>query len=550
MTLLYFKDWLRITDPVQQYASDEQPLRSELFSADQMKERGKALADSHKLSTEPAANPLLTRLAKNERVLIRVHALLTEAVTAGRRIAPAGEWLLDNFYLIEEQIHLARRHLPKGYSRGLPRLIDGESAGLPRVYDIGRETISHGDGRLDIDGLGSFVSSYQTVTLLMLSELWAIPTMLRLALIENLRRIGAGVARDTTDRNRADHWADRITDVAARDPKSVIMEIADMTRSNPSLSSSFVAEFARRMQGQGSSLALPLTWIEQRLAESGSTIKKLVQSENQQQAADQVSISNSIGSLRFLGSTNWRDFVESMSVVETILREDPAQAYCKMDFATRDRYRHVIEHIAKRAHLSEQTTARRAVDLAKRAAGQSESGDRDTHVGFYLIDRGRAHLERALHGQRSMSEFLRTTIGKFPLALYAGSIALLTTLFTGALLWVAFGGGLPDRTLVLLGIVALLASSQFSSAIVNWLATLLVTADSLPKLDFSEGIPPECRTLTVIPTMLTSLKNVEALVEAIEVRFLANRDTHLHFALLTDFPDAARQTIPEDEPLL
>src|SRR5204863_3616026 len=169
----------------------------------------------------------------------------------------------------------------------------------------------------------SFVESYQTVTSLTLGELWAIPTMLRLALIENLRRIGAGMATGTINRNRADHWADRITDVAARDPKSVIMAIADMTRSNSSLSSSFVAEFARRMQGQGSALALPLTWIEQRLAESGLTIKKLVQSENQQQAADQVSMSNSIGSLRFLGSTNWRDFVESRSAVEMVLREDP-----------------------------------------------------------------------------------------------------------------------------------------------------------------------------------------------------------------------------------
>src|ERR1051326_8616825 len=285
MMLTYFKDLLHLGDPGRKYSGDEPPLRSELFSGDQMREHGTALAGSHRLSTERAANRLLARLAENEDVLNRVYSLLTEVVTAGRPIAPAGEWLLDNFYLIEEQIHMAKRHLPKGYSYALPRLMDGASAGLPRVYDIARETISHGDGRLDIDGLGSFVAAYQTVTSLMLGELWAIPPMLRLALIENLRRIGIGVARGTTDRNRADHWADRITDVAAQDPKSVIMEIADMTRSNPNLSSSFVAEFARRMQGQGSALALPLTWIEQRLAESGSTIKKLVQFENQQQAA-------------------------------------------------------------------------------------------------------------------------------------------------------------------------------------------------------------------------------------------------------------------------
>src|SRR6266705_1620357 len=144
--------------------------------------------------------------------------------------------------------------------------------------------------------------------------------MLRLALIENLRRVGATMASGRIDRNRADYWADQITEIAEKDPKSLIMTVAEMTRSSPKLSSSFVAELDRRLQGQGSGLALALTWIEQRLSEAGLTIKKLVQSENQQQAADQVSVSNSIGSLRFLGSTNWQDFVESMSAVEIVLR--------------------------------------------------------------------------------------------------------------------------------------------------------------------------------------------------------------------------------------
>src|SRR4051812_37397884 len=200
-----------------------------------MKEHGRTLAGWHKLSTKSAANPLLTRLAENEDVLIGVYSLLTEAITADRRIAPAGEWLLDNFYLIEEQIRMAKQHLPQGYSRGLPRLLNGVSTGLPRVYDIARETIAHGDGRLDIVGLGSFVASYQTEAILTLGELWAIPTMLRLALIENLRRIGVSMATGRVDRNGADYWADRIIGVAARDPKSLIMAIADMTRSNPNL---------------------------------------------------------------------------------------------------------------------------------------------------------------------------------------------------------------------------------------------------------------------------------------------------------------------------
>ena len=151
------------------------------------------------------------------------------------------------------------------------------------------------------------------------------------------------------DRDLAARWAEQMLEIAEKDPKSLILLTADMARSNPPMVSSFVAEFARRLQGQSTALALPLTWIEQRLSESGLTIEQLVRSENQQKAADQVSISNSIGSLRFLGAMDWRAFVETMSAVDRLLREDPGGAYGRMDFTTRDRYRHVIEKIAKRS---------------------------------------------------------------------------------------------------------------------------------------------------------------------------------------------------------
>ena len=281
LTLLNLRARFGRTGLAKEVAGNEPPLRSELFSSDQMKQHGKTLAASHKLSLGRASDRLLTRLAENEGVLIEARNLLMAAVKDNRRIVPAGEWLLDNFYLIEEQIRMARRHLPKGYSRELPRLLNGSSAGVPRVYDIALEIVSHGDGRADPESLSSFVAAYQTVTILKLGELWAVPIMLRLALIENLRRVGARIIADRTDRNRAEYWADQMTEIAEKDPKSLILVIADMARSDPLLVSSFVAEFSRRLQGQGPALALPLTWIEQRLSESGLTIDQLVRSENQ-----------------------------------------------------------------------------------------------------------------------------------------------------------------------------------------------------------------------------------------------------------------------------
>ena len=216
--LPHLRTGLRGDDLAQKYAGTEPPLRSELFSRDQMEQHGKTLAGLHKLGVERARGQLLKRLDENESILIGARTLLTDAVKTDRRITPAGEWLLDNFYLIEEQIRTARRHLPEGYSRELPRLLNGPSAGLPRVYDIALETISHGDGRVEPESLSSFVKAYQTVTSLKLGELWAIPIMIRLALIENLRRIGTRIAADRIDRNLADYWADQMTEIAEKDP--------------------------------------------------------------------------------------------------------------------------------------------------------------------------------------------------------------------------------------------------------------------------------------------------------------------------------------------
>jgi cyclic beta-1,2-glucan synthetase len=526
---------------------EEAPLRSELFSKEQMKQHGKSLAAVHMVARGRAPDQLLARLADNEKTLNETCHLLTTAVKDNRRIAPAGEWLLDNFYLIEQQIRTARRHLPRGYSRTLPRLLNGPSAGLPRVYDLALQTISHGDARVAPESLGGFVSAYQTVAELRLGELWAIPIMLRLALIENLRRVAAMIATDRTARNLADTWADRMTEVAEKDPKNLILVIADMARSNPPMVSSFIAELARRLQGQGPALALPLTWIEQRLSESGSTIEQLVRVENQRQATDQVSISNSIASLRFLDATDWRDFVETMSVVERTLREDPQGVYGKMSFTTRDHYRHIVEEIARHSDLSEGEVAAKAVQLAH---DNLDNNSRAGHVGFFLIGEGRPKLERSVAMRRSIARSLRTIARQYSVPLYLGALLIVTAFITGISAAKALANGVRDSALALVTVLTFFVSSQFVVTVLNWLLSKLAAPDLLPRMDFSQGIPPALRTLVVVPTMLTTPEGVTELVEALEVRFLANRDDNVHFCLLSDFRDAVQENMPEDDLLL
>lgn len=519
----------------------ESPLRAELFSAEQMEEHGRALAAFHRVQSGRGNNRLLARLDENEAVLADTCALLSTAIRENRRVTPASEWLLDNYYLIDEHLRTAKLHFPKGYSSQLPRLANGMSAGLPRIYDIALSAISHGDGRFDQDSLHRFVAAYQATAPLSLGELWAIPIMLRLALIENLRRVATRVAMDRHHRNLAAYWGESMAEIAAHDPKSLILAVADMARSDPPASSSFVAELMQRLQIQNASLAVPVSWLEQRLAEAGVTIEQLVQNENQQQAADQMSVSNSIGSLRLLLSADWRGFVEGLSQIEAILGSDPAGVYAHMSFETRDNYRRVVERVARRAKRPEAEVATAAVTLTTEAARDAAAGDPRAHVGYFLIDTGLATLERAVG--------LRRTVQRIALPVYLGAIVLLTAVIAGIAMLLPG----PAPRLHWVAIVALplmLAASQLALVIVNWLATFLIAPRTLPRMDYALGIPVEATTLVVVPTLLGSAQAAQDEVDDLEIRYLANRVDHLHFALLSDYPDADSEHTASDAAVL
>ena len=502
----------------------------------------------------------------------------------GRRIAPAAEWLVDNFYLIEEQVRLAKRHLPKDYAKELPRLKTGPNAGRPRVYDLALEIISHVDGRVDIESLSAFVQSYQRVEPLRLGELWAVPIMLRLALIENLRRVSARIAAGQADQDLAHAWSQRMLAAGKRDPKSVVRVLAEMYdalrelgqeeqtaesraggqsggagdeaggESTVQLTPSFVTEFSRRMQGQTLTTAFPMEWVTQVLGEQGQTLDQMIQRESQRQAADQVSIGNSISSLRFLESCDWKEFIESTSVVESTLRGDPADVYTDQSFATRDRYRHSVEVVAKRSPLTERQVADLAVERARDADdggpnGHAFTARRRRHVGYWLAGAGRPALERAADLRPSFGQKL-VRLGRLaPLSWFVGGVGVITLVLAAAILAWSGRTGMTAACALLLIVPLLLACSQIGVNLINWLVTVTAKPSQLPMLDYSGGIPATARTVAVVPTMLTSKAGIDLLVQGLEIRFLSNRDENLHFALLSDFADADAERVEGDAAL-
>jgi len=529
---------------------NEEPLREELFSSEQMERFGKTLATRHKLSTNPAKDHLLKRLASNEDTLQEVRKLLTDSIKKNYQVTPAGEWLIDNFYLIEEHILIAKTHFPKNYSETLPQLLNGTSTGITRSYDIVLQIISYSDGRIDIESLSRFVEAYQTVANLKLGELWSIPIMIRLALIENIRRVSARIAIDKVDRNLADYWAEKMIDTAEKKPKELILVLSDMARSKPPIKGAFVSELIRQLRGKGPELALPLNWIELQLSESGLTGTELVNAENQKQAADQVSISNSIGSLRLLGAMDWRTFVESHSIVEKILLQDHDGIYGLMDFATRDRYRHVVESISKKSHLSEEEVARIAIQLLQEHLPPPENDQSAAHVGYYLVGEGTVQTKKLANMRVSGMQKMLRGIKRHAFPFYLFLIILITTGIGAAIFFKVYSETKNSWLLVLVGILALLSASQLAISVVNFFATLLVKPNLLPRMDYSKGITESSSTMVVIPSMLATVSEIENLVEALEVRFLANRKDHLYFGLLTDFTDASLEILPGDQLLL
>lgn len=522
-------------------ADGDYPLQDDLYSIDQLSRHGKAIAQQHELDFSPGKDLLLSRLVNNKKILDETYKLIVVEEQNKNRLAPAAVWLLDNYYLIVEQILTVQNDLPKRYSLELPRLRSGPSAGLPRVFDLVRELISHVDGRVDEGNLSSIVSSYQRVHPFKLGELWAIPIMLRLALIENLRRIAAQIATGRKDRNLANYWAERMLKAAGKNPNDMIIEMAEMVKADIPLSSSFTGEFFRNMQGQNPALFLPLNWLERRLSEKGQTIEKQVQLDNHQQAATQISISNSINSLRLITSVNWKNFVENMSCVEDALAKDPAGVYKKMNFATRDRYRHVVEKISRRSRLSELEVALQAIQMASQ---NEDQGSRKRHVGYYLVDRGLSLLEKNVRMRLSLGERLSRIGKKAPLLIYLGSIILLTTGLTWmAMKFIPIGGYYRDVIAIILLSVGF---SHLAVSLVNWFASLLACPALLPRMDFSNEIPQGSATLITVPSMLSGEKHIEALINKIEVTFLANRTDQLYFSLLTDFMDAPEKDMPDD----
>ena len=353
--------------------------------------------------------------------------------------------MVDNFHIVEEQLRQIREDLPRSYYHELPKLAEGELRFYPRIYALAVALIAHTDCRLDTDTLRRYITAYQTRAPLTIGELWAIAIMLRLALVENLRRLAGAMVQAREEREQADKLADKLLELAQRQPSGLVSQVAERMSKWDQLPQSFVVQLTQRLREQDPAVAPVMEWLEKELTRHGTSIEQVIHAEHQRQASTQLTVGNIITSMRLLSTLDWRDFFESVSLIEAILGQDPAGAYLKMEFGTRDRYRHVIERISKRTRSEELEVARTAVKLARNENGEHQS-KRNSHVGYFLVDAGLPKLEATFSYRPPVVESVRRFLLRHSTATYLGALTVLTLLIIALLMSVMFMIGAPGNS--------------------------------------------------------------------------------------------------------
>jgi cyclic beta-1,2-glucan synthetase len=518
------------------------------LSAAQIQDHAERFARDRRVDRHPRRNIELLKRLEQTRAWIHLACLdLSEASRLGQSTPPTAEWLLDNEYIIDSNTREALMNLPRRYYQELPALTNEPYRGFPRIYGLARELVSHADLRLDRENILAFIEAYQSVGALSIGELWAVPQMLRAALIESILSIAERALTELREREVADFWANRLIAANRRDPNQLFSVLAELAETQPTPSLHFASQLIDNLYDQEAVLVPVQSWLERT---SRKSLSDLGLREQDRQTKDQISIGNAFTSLRQLALLDWRKIFEELSRVERLLRLDPSGVYPRMDFDTRDRYRRSVEELARRSGQTEERVAQRVIELAARAAHEAAKDERRIHIGTYLIGEGRRELAQLI-GCREAFRFRAVQwVCRHHSAVYFLWMGVFTVAFISLIVMLGLGGQAPGIRLLMV-LFLLVPASQLSLEVVNYLITRSLPPRTLPKMDFGKsGIPDECRTLVVVPMLLVDAQTIRDEVDKLEIRYLANKEDNLLFGLFSDYTDSKQAHGEEDELLL
>jgi cyclic beta-1,2-glucan synthetase len=446
---------------------------------------------------------LIDRLDDIEAQLEVTYERFVNAAEEELAASYAGEWMLDNMFVIRQALRLIREDMPAGFYRQLPKFKEGPLEGYPRIYSLTRFLVTRPDSQLGIETIQRFVAAYQEITPLTTGELWALPVMLRFSVLEFLTH----ATTQSVDLNPASNGDRHKWDGFHPTPNS------DTIVANAFLNLRMLSI---------------MNWME--IVESLSFVERTLRQ-------DPVGV---YAEMDPETRNRYRRVVEEIALGTGINEEKIAREAVSL----------AVGYYQSSANDTCQGDGRdpTSQDLSNPPMAFPSRVPRKAHVGYYLLDKGRTELEERLSLNKSGWKRLSTWISKHTLSFYLGSIGLLTVILLIAILFLTSEAKpIPS---ILIGLFSFIPGLSISVSLINWMITLFAPVHQLPKMDFRKGIPNPFRTFVVIPCLLCNSDEVDALLEQVELHFLSNRDPNLYFALLTDYLDASQNDMPNDKMLL
>ncbi len=534
----------------------EQPIRDEYLHEDRLRALGESLARNGIPSLFGMETfDFQKRVRENAAKILDVYLSTNAAQTRGEMVTPAAQWLLDNNYLVEETIFQIKRDLPRRFYRELPTMTLPDGTTVPRALALAWVYVAHSDSTVAAHTFKSVVEGFQAIEPMKIGELWALPSLLRFVLVENLRRIAVRVNRARQMRQIANEVADRV--LATPDDEGDRKILADY--SAHARDTTFATQLLYRLRDGSQNSGKALNWLEKELETSGTDAEEIIIREHHTLSSGNVTTGNIVRGLRLINDIEWTDWFEDVSRIDALLRERTDIA--ALDFASRDQYRQAIEDLARRSNLSEFEVAEKATQLAgygKQLAApdgarneEAQAGlSAEENVGFLLVGSRREELEKAIgyrpgFGRRLVRAFRAT--GWTGIVVPVFLLTVLLMVMAGSALETI---GLPGPAIALLLVLFAVPASEGALAFFNTVVLLFLKPTRLVGYEFKQGVPAEARTLVVVPTLIGSRDDVEETVRKLEVHHLANMTGELHFALLSDWPDSDVEQSAADEEIL
>ena len=505
-------------------------IKGAILDKNQLKDYLEKIASDHILNEKSDRDTYpIPRLKENFFVIKEIYKLLNEQIKQGIPIHPAGEWILDNLYVIEEIVKNIIKELTLKKYTDFLGLANGRFKGFARVYVLATEMVAFTDGKINSENLEYMLQAYQTKKTLSMNEIWNIGLFIQIALIENIREICETIYMSQMQKSRVEEILGKYFGEEKKKIRPILVQFVHFGDGEKN---ALIEYMSYRLKKMGSKAYAYLNILEEEVAKTGSDIYEVVKKEHFDIAVKKVSVGNCISTLKAITRINFLEIFEKINRVEDILKKDPAKQYEKMDSTTKSYYRNAIQEISKKTKISEIYIAKKCLELSLQASEKPEANEKSMHIGFYLISDGKETLLNSLL-EKKITLKSNEEKSKIYIETVWGISILLTLILCINFYYML---NIENWTRVLLSIitaiVAILPIENIVSKIIQYVLSKVVKPKLIPKIDFQNGIPKDCSTMVVIPTIVKSKEKVKELMRKLEVYYIANKSSNLYFTCL------------------